>query len=111
MVNPKIIEETPISLAEVKASLEAASERDGELNFLSNKTKEYLENFNVASSEEAEELKNKLKGLDLTRIKDEHIAKLIDFHPKNLEELRAVLQAYPLSLPKKDQEAILKVLN
>ena len=50
-------------------------------------------------------------GLNLTRLKEEHIAKIIDFLPKTLTELKVVLQAYPLTIPKKDQESTLAVVK
>ena len=58
-------------------------------------------------AKKAEELREKLDGLGLTRLKHEHMMKIIDFLPKDIEELKTILQAYPLSLPKKDQEAII----
>ena len=59
------------------------------------------------ATKKSEELKKKLEDLDLTRLKHEHMIKIIDFLPRDIEELKTVLQAYPLSLPKKDQEAII----
>lgn len=111
MPNPQFIEEKPLSLVDVKANLESIQKRDEELNYLSNKAKEYLDNFVILSADKKEELYKKLSDLDLTRLKDEHICKFIDFLPKDLEELKVVLQSYPLSLSKKDQEAIMAVVK
>lgn len=111
MANPQIQEEKPISLAEVKHILEQLEKRDTTLNHLSLKTKEYLENFVPVSLKKKEELSQKLLGLNLTRLKDEQISKIIDFLPKTADELKVVLQAYPLSMPKKDQEAIVAVIT
>ena len=41
----KIIEEKPITLAEMKRNLVDIEKRDKELNFRANKVKGYLENF------------------------------------------------------------------
>ena len=111
MASPQFIEEKPASLVDVKSSLEAIEKRDGELNYLSNKIKEYLDAFITLTPDKKEELHQKLGELNLTRLKDEHICKFIDFLPKNLDELKTVLQSYPLSLSKKDQEAIVKVVK
>ncbi len=111
MTNPQFVEEKPLCLAEVKEILDAAEKRDGELNFLSNKAKEHIDAFITLAPAKRTELYKKLTGLSLTRLKEEHFAKIIDFLPENVNDLRVVLQAYPLSLPKKDQESIVAVVK
>ncbi|HLC52587.1 MAG TPA: hypothetical protein VJI98_05055 [Candidatus Nanoarchaeia archaeon] len=111
MVSPQFIEEKPISLADTKKILEDIEKRDEELNYISKKSKLYLDNCLVLSLSKKEELRKKLEGLDLTRLKAEHIMKIIDFLPKDTSDLKVVLQAYPLSMPKKDQEAIVAAVK
>jgi|SRR3989338_6265587 len=111
MPAPLFVSETPLALAEVKAILHAAEKRDGSLNFLSNKAKEQQEVFVTLSKEKKEELYAKLSGLNLTRLKEEHFCKIIDFLPQNVEELKVILQSYPLSLSKKDQESIVAAVT
>ncbi len=111
MTNPQFIEEKPLSLIDAKQVLAGISKRDEELNYLSNKAKEYLSNFATLPVKKKEELQKQLIKLNLTRLKEEHIAKIIDFLPKTADELKVVLQAYPLSLPKKDQESIVKTVK
>lgn len=113
MANPRFIEEEPIILSKVDEVIKNITKRDTELNFRTNKTKEFLENFTgeISSTKESEEFKKKLEGLDLTRLKAEHIAKIVDFKPKDLTDLKVVLMAFPLSLPKKDQEGIVSVFK
>ncbi|MFH1276251.1 MAG: hypothetical protein ABIH82_03995 [Candidatus Woesearchaeota archaeon] len=111
MANPHFVEEKSLCLADVKIALTSIEKRDTELNFLSNKCKEYLDAFVALDNKQKESLYKKLVELDLTRLKDEHIAKIIDFLPKDANDLKVVLQAYPLSLPKKDQDAIVGVVK
>ena len=111
MAHPQIIEEKPISLVEVRELLSDVEKRDKELNYLSNRTKEYLDAFVTLSKEKKDSLKKKLQDLNLTRLKEEHLAKIIDFLPKTSSELKSILQAYPLSLAKNDQEEILRVVK
>ncbi|MBT4539794.1 hypothetical protein HOI26_04330 [Candidatus Woesearchaeota archaeon] len=106
MVNPQFIEEQPVTLVDVQVLLNEMQKRDEELNYLSNKTKEFVDNFVTIPLEKKEELYKKLHDLNLTRLKEEHIMKIIDFLPTTTADLKIVFQAYPLSLPKKDQEAI-----
>ncbi len=106
MPSPTFIEEHPLSLVDVRHIMELFEKRDTELNFLSKKTKEYGEVFVSLSQKKKSELQKKLQDLNLTRLREEHIAKIVDFTPKTVNELKIVLQAYPLSLPKADQESI-----
>lgn len=111
MPTPQFVAETPLALADLKEMLQTAEKRDGELNFLSNKAKEYLENFTTLPHKKKEELHAKLVALNLIRLKEEHFCKIIDFQPKTLDELKVVLQSYPLSLSKKDQESMVAVMQ
>ena len=111
MPNPEFIEEVCISLNEVKPILKKIEKRDIELNFRTNKAREFMEAFDFLTPAKAKELAEKLEGLNLTRLKYDHIAKIVDFLPKSVDDLKTVLMAYPLSLPKKDQEAILGVVK
>jgi DNA-directed RNA polymerase subunit F len=111
MANPKFVEQKTVSLGDVKEILDKIEKRDKELNYLSNKTKEYLENFVTLSKSKRTELEKKLQDLGLVRLKEEYIAKICDFLPKTVDELKVVLQAYPLSMPKKDQEEVVKVVK
>jgi len=111
MVSPEFIEEEAISLVDAKELLNKIQKEDEELNYISNKAKEYLENCVVLPNSKKEELRKKLEGLKLTRLKNEHVMKIIDFLPNNVNDLKVVLQAYPLSMPKKDQDEIVAVVK
>lgn len=111
MANPQFIEGKPLSLVSTKKIIEEIKKRDGELNYTSNKVNEYLDAFITLSAKQEEELYQKLVNLNLMRLKEEHFAKIIGFLPQNVNDLKITLQAYHLTLPKKDQENILKVVK
>ena len=111
MVNPQLIESKPVTLVEVKQAIENMQQRDTELNYRCGKAKEYVDSFVTISSENKEKLLKKLQELNLTRLRDEHFTKIIDFSPTTANELKIVLQAYPLSLPKKDQDNIVAAVK
>lgn len=112
MPNPQFIEQKALSLVEVKTILNEIVSRDKELNSISNKTKDYLEHFVSIAPEQKEAVAKKLASLNITRLKDEQTAKIIDFMPSSLNELKAVLASYPnLSLSKKDQESLVEVIK
>lgn len=112
MAHPFFIEEKSLSLADVKEHLQQIEKRDPLLNRISQKCKEYLEAFEqLPSLDKKQALQKKLTSLDLTRLKPEHIMKISDFLPQTVNDLKIVLQAYPLSMPKKDQDAIVEAVK
>lgn len=107
MANPHLLDQKPISLVDVKTALSKIEARDKELTFLSGKAKDYTDTFVSISAEQKEEFTKKILELGIIRLKEEHILKIIDYLPKTVDDLKVVLQAYPLSLSKKDQEAVI----
>lgn len=110
MPAPQFIEQTPLSLPKIKEIIQQVEKRDKELSFFSARVKEYVREFVTISPDKNEKIYKKLQGLGLTRLKEEHIAKIIDFLPRDVNELKVALSAYPLSLPKKDQDAIVEAV-
>lgn len=111
MVKPEIIEEEPITMAEVKKSLEEIKKRDGELNFRANKSEEYLNDFVSLSAEKARELRKKLENLNISRLKEDQIVKIIDLLPDKIDDLKAILSGYTLTLSKKDMEQVISIVK
>lgn len=111
MANPQFIEEKPVALADVKEVLLSIEKRDTSLGIGSAKAKEYIEQFVTLSPQQKEELYKKLTELNVTRLREEQLMKVIDFLPGSVQELKVVLQAYPLSLSKKDQDSIIGVVK
>ena len=111
MPNPDYIKQEAISLTSVKEVIEIIEKRDEELGYLTQRTKEYVDQFAKLEPNKLEELKQKLRDLGLTRLKEEHIIKISDFLPVTVVDLKIVLQAYPLSMPKKDLEVIIGVVK
>jgi len=111
MPNPQFIEEEPLCLVDVKEKLQQVETRDQEINYRSKKAKEFLATFVELNPEQKEQLHQKLVDLKLIRLKELYLAKLIDFLPQSVDELKVILQGYPLSLPKKDMESITKTIK
>jgi len=112
MANPQFVEERTVTISEAKTVLQEIEKRDKELTYRSNKTKEFFDNFVKDTAKDRDkELRTKLSTLDLTRLKDEHITSIINFLPTTINDLKVILQAYPLSMPKKDQESIVTVVK
>ena len=91
-------EERPITMAEVVA-LAGDSDKAEEI-------KKFIKKFNKMDVKKAEEMKAELKALDLIRLKDSHIVKIVDFVPKDASELNKVLIEVSL-----DADEVTKILE
>ena len=111
MVKPEILNERPINVVELKQELEKIKKRDKELSFRSNKTDEYLKQIVDLSPKQAQDLKAKLDGLKITRLKEEFIVKIIDTLPATVDDLKTLLQGYVVTINQEDMNKIINVVN
>ena len=93
-------------MVELKESLKKIKKRDDELNFRAQKTEEFLNMFVSMKSSEAKALFKQVEGLEVPRLKPEHIIKMIDIVPISQEEVSSVLQAYPIIVTKENMKKI-----
>lgn len=93
-----IREETPITLAEVVAMVGNSDK--------SVAIKKFIGSFNKMNVEKAREMKDALKELDLIKLKDEHIVKIVDFMPSSVAELNKVLVEVSL-----DGDEVIKIIE
>ncbi|MFW6450078.1 MAG: hypothetical protein ACOCZ6_03415 [Nanoarchaeota archaeon] len=108
---PEIVEEKPIPMFELKSELSKIKKRDGELNFRSAKTEEYLNVFVKLGPRKGKELVDEIKGLEIPRLKEEHIYKIADIMPTDVESLKLLLHGYTLSVSKENMKKIVNVVK
>lgn len=106
----KVIEEKPISMAELKDELKEIKKRDTELSFRTAKVSEQMEVLKVLKSKDAEEIFEKIQKLNVSRLKDAQIYKIIDLLPQNNLELKNITQSYTLTVTNENIEKILEIL-
>jgi len=105
----ELISETPLNVYQLKKELDNIKKRDKELNFRASKVEEYLNQF--ATAKEADKLAEKLTKLNIPRLKDQHINKIIDIMPANLNDLKVVLQGYTVTLNPESMKKIVDAVN
>ncbi len=108
MVSLQILNEEPITMSELRDSLEKIKKRDNELNFRANKTEEHLNSMSLLKPKEAEELQKKIAELGVARLKPEHIVKVVDTLPKSVDELKVILSGYNITV---NQESSKKIVD
>ena|SRR3989338_4399091 len=111
MSNPKIISETPLSMATIKEDLAKIKERDGELSFRANKTDEYLAQFVKISKKEADQLYKDLEALEIPRLKDIHFIKIVDLLPQTEDDVKIIIQSYPVTISAENAKKIAKTVS
>jgi DNA-directed RNA polymerase subunit F len=109
MTEIEIIQETPLTLEELKTKLDTVKKRDKELSFRANKTSEYLSG--VVGKKSKDDLKKKIQELDISRLKDRQIVKVVDIQPQDAESLRALFAGENLTLKQEDLNRILECLK
>lgn len=109
MATADILAENPISMYELKAELEKIKKRDKELNFRSARTEEYLNQ--VALSKKSADLYEKLAKLEVPRLKESHLKKIIDIMPKTVNDLKVVLQGYTVSVSNENIKKMVDIIN
>ena len=109
MTDMQIISETPMNTYQLKKELERIKKRDNELNFRANRTDEYLNQITV--HENADELFDKLTKLNIPRLKEHHIHKIIDITPTTLNELKVVLLSYTIAINNESMKKIVDAIN
>ncbi len=98
MTKPEILSETPMNIVELKHDLDRIKKRDKELNFRAQKTEDYLNHIVHMTGAKGKELYEKIEKLNVPRLKEAHIHKLIDNLPSTVEAVRAVLQGYVVTV-------------
>jgi len=111
MAKPEILSEQPISMVDLKQELEKIKQRDKEPGIISNKTQEYLNQFVTLEPKKAQELKEKLEALKISRLKPEFIIKILDTLPTTVEQLKTLLQGYIVSLNQADMKKVVDTIN
>ena len=96
-----IKEETPITMAEVVALVGTSEKAEA--------IKKFIKNFNKMLVEKAREMKEELKALNLLKLKDSHIVKIVDFMPTTASELNKVI--IEVSLDEGEVSKILEVVK
>jgi len=111
MVKPIILNQEPMSLNDVRNEIAVIKKRDEELNFRTNKTEEYLNEFVNYPSKVYEELKKKIEALEITRLKPEMLVKILDILPETMDDIKNIMHGFVVSVNQDDLKRILKVIE
>lgn len=111
MAKPEISETRPVGVTEVKDILKQIHKRDEELSFRGGKTEEYVNDIASLSMTKVKDLTKKLVALEIPRLKDVHIIKIIDTLPESPEHLKVILSGYNVTITKDNLKKITDVVE
>ena len=105
----QILSETPINAYQLKEELTKIKKRDKELNFRAQKTEEHLAL--TAAHKNAQELFDKINKLDIPRLREQQIHKIIDIMPTTVKDLKIVLQGYTVNISAENMKKIVDTIS
>ncbi|MDD9953083.1 MAG: hypothetical protein OXR66_02000 [Candidatus Woesearchaeota archaeon] len=111
MSKPEVLEKTPINVCDVKAALTKIRKSEEELNFRAEKTEEYAQDFAKLTVKQAKELFDKLQGLEVPRVKEVHLHKLIDIMPQSEKHAKLILSSYHLTVTNDNVKKIVDTIG
>ena len=111
MLRPDILQKEPLSVSQVKEELGRIQKRDEELTFRGGKTLEHVNEAITISAKKAIELQEKLLTLDIPRLKDIHVVKLIDTFPESADQAKVILSGFNLTITKENLKQIIDLLD
>jgi len=111
MVKPKLLEKRPISIAEVKDILKKVHKRDDELSFRGGKTEDYVNEITGLTLKKANDCIKKIKDLEIPRLKEEQIIKIVDTLPESPEHLKVILSGYNVTIVKDNLKKIVDAID
>ena len=60
---------------------------------------------------ESDEIRKKLEDLNISRLKDKHIAKIIDIQPKDMDSLKSLFTGETISLKQEELQKVLECIK
>lgn len=111
MTKPTILKEEEMPMFELSEEIAKIRKRDPELNFRVQKTEEYLNVLMRLKPKEARSLVDKLRKLNVPRMHDRIIYKIVDILPSNIEELKVLVQGYTITVNNDNLKRIVKTVS
>lgn len=98
-----------LNLAEVKEILETHEQLED--NTASKNTLEYIKKFVKIKYDKAEALKESLRAMNNEKLKDKHIAKIVDLMPEDADDVRKIFVGEDFSLEQEEINSILEKIK
>ncbi len=98
-------------MVDTKEKLKEIKKRDTELGTKASKSNEYLAAFVHIEKKKADDLAAKINALNIPRLRDRHVVKIIDMMPQDLESLKVIFTGDNITIKPEDLKRILDVIR
>jgi DNA-directed RNA polymerase subunit F len=110
MSKPVIVSEEAIDVYEVLKEIKTL-EKQGDLGFRAQKTKEYIEETKQYADKKAKDAREEIIALDVPRLKKDHVSKIIDIAPVSLEDLKQLVTSFNITVKEEHLKNIFDILS
>ncbi len=113
MAEIKIKNETPLTYSQVAEKLDIVKKNidQEELGFRTKKAEEFLEVFGKENLKRSEEIKKKLEGLEIQRLKERQITNLSNLMPEDEDSVKIILSNDNITLKQEDVQKIVDCMK
>jgi len=108
MANLEIINENSLNIYELKDKLDQIKKRDKDISPRAIKTYDYISRF---AKKDLKKIKESLVKLNISRLKDKHINKIVDVLPNDVDDLKSILSGENLTLKQEDLTKIVETIK
>ena len=108
-IESEIIAKTPNRIYKLKEEIKKIKQRDKELNFRAGKTEEHLDHLDIPK--DIGSLFEKISKLNIPRLKEQHIHKIMDIMPATIKDLNVVMQGYTISVNNENMKKIVDAVT
>ena len=110
-MEPKILSQTPVSMAELKLEIGAIKKREKEPSIRVTRVEDYLNSLSHLTAEKEKKLTDEIKKLEIPRLKEEHIIKIADMLPRTADDMKLLMQGYVISISNENIKKIVNAVN
>jgi DNA-directed RNA polymerase subunit F len=107
LVEYEEIKETFVPIAKVKEILEEIKDK----NYEQKLAYEHAKKFSKLDTKKAEALIKELSSLEMRKLKDDQIVKIVDIMPKDIEDLKVILEKSTMKLSEEEMQKILEIVK
>ncbi len=110
MTKVNIVSQVPVSMAHVKEELVRIKERDQGLGVRAERTAEYLNQMTPETVKQVDKVIKAVHELQVPRLTDEHIVKMVDLHATSEEKIKIISQGWAVTISKENIKKIADVI-
>ncbi len=107
LVDYEEVKETFIPISKVKEILEKIEEKGYEQKL----AYEHAKKFSKLDAKKAEKLVKELSSLEMRKLKDDQIIKIVDILPKDIDDLKVILAKSKMQFNEEEMQKIIEIVK